>query len=118
MASISAVVRPGLERVRVGGVFELRQGRELGGGADRMRTEANRENEGRRDRWGSWEKWDGWGARPLQGPRWGAKTMVAKNCQRLLTRCLTSNTVCLTNPSRLSLDRRTRTGALCTGGRA
>ena len=45
----------------------------------------------------------------------GPGTVAWKNCQRLLTRCLTSNTVCLTNPSRLSLDRRTRTGALFSG---
>jgi hypothetical protein len=60
----------------------------------------------------------GLGSRPGNGRRLGGRSDSEKNRGRLLTRCLTSNTVYLTNPSRLSLDRRTRTGALFVGARA
>ncbi|HOX01789.1 MAG TPA: hypothetical protein P5555_05155 [Candidatus Paceibacterota bacterium] len=79
-----------------------------------MRTGANRGNGGGIDQW---DAMDGWGV-ASEGHRGGAETGVSNNCQRLLTRCQSTNRVCLTNPSRLSSDRRTRTGALFSGGLA
>ena len=55
----------------------------------------------------------------LGGYGWiGCGRAAEKSCTGLLTLCHTSNIVWLTNPSRLSLDRRTRTGAPFSGVRA